>query len=368
MTSSTAAPARPRRPASRKQRLLRIVLLLTIGTVLGLTLAEVALRVLRAATRPALYQLDDRLGWRLAPSLDRTLADEHGRQLRFVTDDAGFRVAAERAAMAPDADAARVLFVGDSFTMGAQVRHEELFVTLLDAALGADVVCTNGGVGGWSTVQQLLALERWLPDVAPRLVVLVAYENDLVDNLMPYFSGLGPRPHARIDGDGTAAELVADPDPAPFERFLQPAPGALWLYEHCAIYQSVHKNVFLPGHGEELAKLEAHERDAVPESAQHAAMAWALARMRELVRRHDAELCVCLLPSREHAATDQPVPMHEWLAKTCLALDLPFVSLLDALRDDGGGDGYFPVDIHFNRAGHAAAARAMLPFVQAQLR
>lgn len=351
--------ARPR--PTRGRRLQRGLLLLAFGTVLGVAAAELLLRAVNALLHPAMYELDDELGWRHTPSLDRTLRDETGRTIRYVTDARGLR---DDPAAAPAADGAqRVLFVGDSFTDGSQVEVGELFtariVPLLDGA-----VTHNAGVGGYSTVQEMLLLEQRLDELRPDLVVLMVYENDFTDNLMPYFGGLGPRPYLRVAGD--TVTLVREPDPACFVPFLQPAPAAFWLYEHSAIYRSVHKNLFLPQHGQELWLREQRERDALPLADQRLAMAYLLGRIAEAAQIVGAGLLVAAIPTRD-AALANDAPSHTWLAARCEAFGVPFVSLLAALHAAPADAAYFRTDIHFTRLGHDCAARALAPAIRAAL-
>lgn len=346
---------------TRGRRLRRGLLLLAFGTVLGVAAAELALRAANALLHPAIYELDPQLGWRHAPNIERTLRDETGRTIRYVTDARGLRD--DPAAAPAAAGARRVLFVGDSFTDGSQVEVAELFparvATLLDG-----VVTHNAGVGGYSTVQELLLLEQRLDELRPDLVVLAIYENDFIDNLMPYFGGLGPRPYLRVTADEVT--LVREPDPARFEPFLPPAPAAFWLYAHSAIYRSVHKNLFLPRRGQELWHKEQRERDALPVADQRLAMAYLLGRVAELTRVAGADLLACAIPTRE-AARSNDAPSHPWLAERCAALGLAFVSLLTALHDAPADEAYFATDIHFTRLGHDRAARALAPAIRAAL-
>ncbi|MFK7739779.1 MAG: SGNH/GDSL hydrolase family protein [Planctomycetota bacterium] len=384
-TSATAPRGSAEKPAEKptktphghgsRRRWRRRLLLLAAATGFAVLLAEVALRVARSLLNPPIYTLDAQLGWRAAASLDRGLANEAGQTVRIVSDAAGHRIGLADASAAATQPQGGVLFLGDSFTHGTEVAFEELFTTRIHRTL-PETSCTNAGVGGYSTVQEALALEAQLALCRPQLVVLAVYENDLVDNLMPYFSGLGPRPHVRLtpgpDGN-PAVELVRELATESFTRFLQPAPGAWWLYRHCALYQSVHKNLFLPRRGSELAATEARERAAVPMAGQLLAMRWALQRMQQATSAATpapakaTKLVVFMIPTREMAA-GEAAPSHAAMASICADLKLPFLSLLEPMRTSGGADNYFATDIHCNAAGHRLIAAELLPFVQRHLR
>ena len=111
----------------------RRLLAAALGTVVGLGVTELGLRVFNAALHPAIYELDAQLGWRHAPGVHRRFRDELGREVLFATDADGLRV--EPAGTSPPAaDARTVLFVGDSFTQGSQVEYAETFVARMEQA------------------------------------------------------------------------------------------------------------------------------------------------------------------------------------------------------------------------------------------
>lgn len=329
-----------------------------VTLLVALGLAEAALAVWTSRATPALYRLDDRLGWTHAPRVDRLVAVEGGGTARFCTDARGLRATPH--ADARPAGRRRVLFVGDSFTEGSQVEEDELFSRRLERALPG-VECWNAGVGGYSTVQVLLALpdqlEAWQPDV----VVLTVYDNDLQDNLMPYFAGLGPRPYARVDGN--AVQIETEAPAGAFERFLMPAPGALWLYEHSALYRTLHKHLFLPAKGQALHELETSERAALPVPDQRAVMACLLQQFAAAVRAQGSRLLVAAIPTREQAAAGK-CELHDWLAAQCLDVQAPFRSLLPELARAGAANAYFAFDIHLTAAGHAAVAEGLQSIVR----
>jgi lysophospholipase L1-like esterase len=77
----------------------------------------------------------------------------------------------------------RILTVGDSFTLGMQVRDDETFSALLDEALGDSVRVLNAGVPGYGTEQAIGMMRRLVPSVQADAVLLTVYTgNDLRDN------------------------------------------------------------------------------------------------------------------------------------------------------------------------------------------
>ena len=80
----------------------------------------------------------------------------------------------------------RILSLGDSFTIGYEVAHEETFSSVLEAELrakGYDVEVLNCGVSGYSTAEECLYLERELMKYDPDLVLVSYYNNDVRDNV-----------------------------------------------------------------------------------------------------------------------------------------------------------------------------------------
>ncbi len=349
---------------STQRRLLRRVALVPLAVLVALLLAELALRVWTAVANPQIYALDDELGWRHARGIDRWLDDPNGRRVRFATDERGLRVAPHAATRGPSTR--RVLVAGDSFTQGSQVEADEVFTTRLERVLG-DAEVWNAGVGGYSTLQELRALGPQMRDLRPDLVVLVVFENDFQDNLMSYYSFLGPRPHVRVRGSEVV--VVDQPDTRPFERCLLPVPGALWWYEHSALYRSLHKNLFLPQRSTALDLEERRERATLSLADQRTAMRWLLARVTETVRAADAELLLVAMPERESVEAGA-APSHEWLAGEAAALRVPFVSLLAPLVAATPGRAYFAAedDIHLTAVGHECVAAALREPVAAALR
>ncbi len=357
-TGSSRTPCKP------TPRGLRRIPLLVLGLALGLFGAELGLRGFVALDHPPIHELDPRLGWRHAARVERKTRNESGEPVLFRTDARGLRATAIPNERAPGS--ARALFVGDSFTEGAQVEEQDLFTTATARELpGVEV--WNASVGGWSTVQEFLWLRDEGTALRPDLVVLVVSDSDFQDNLIPFLAGLGPRPYARLTAAGEV-EVVEAIEVGPFARFLMPAPGRWRLYRHSALYRSLLKNVFLPLKGEELARIQEEERNAVPEASTRAVMADLLGRIEAVARAGGARTAIVAIPTREQAAA-AAAPVHEWMAARCAALGVPFLSLTEALaaNPDSGEPAYFARDIHLTRTGHRLVVRPLLPFLRAAL-
>ncbi len=130
---------------------------------------------------PRLYQWDRLLGWRLKQNLDVRRAPEGLFSYGVRTDDDGLRFPAIDVAW--DDSAYRVLILGDSFAFGQGVEIEDRFDRAFGGRTlgGRPVAVINSGVGGYSTDQQLLYLEQRGIGYRPDLILLLSYENDLVE-------------------------------------------------------------------------------------------------------------------------------------------------------------------------------------------
>ena len=115
-----------------------------------------------------------------------------------------------------------VLFLGDSFTWGDEVRLEERFTSLLEASCG--FVCDrlpalraiNKGIIGYGTAQSLLDYVLARDERPFEVVILALYTgNDLTDNAA-VDSPSGPRPRLiRCDRESAGQDLCLEGVPIP---------------------------------------------------------------------------------------------------------------------------------------------------------
>lgn len=120
--------------------------------------------------------------------------NEPGAQYGHVSPDVDIRFRINGQGMRSDEDFAyakpdgcrRIVFVGDSFTIGYEVENEETFAQLTGAGLrarGMPCQILNCGVSGFGNAEQLVYLERELFKYDPDAVVLSFFINDLDDNV-----------------------------------------------------------------------------------------------------------------------------------------------------------------------------------------
>lgn len=182
------------RKKSRKQKLLLVL----FGTLCGLLLTEVFLRV-TGYSAPLFYGPDYYCGVALRPNISGTYQRE-GRNYVSI-NSAGLRDLEHSTTKAPDT--IRIALLGDSYCEALQVPLEQTFWWLLQQKLegcarfaGNHVEIINFGVSGYGTAQELITLRQKVWQYSPDIVVLlVTTNNDISDNVralkktdqIPYF-------------------------------------------------------------------------------------------------------------------------------------------------------------------------------------
>jgi hypothetical protein len=126
------------------------------------------------------FEPADSIGWTFRSNLD-TWINTGEREVRFVTNERGFRVDPEH----HEVHECRVLLLGDSFMAAIQVEHNATFAAHMErglaSALGRGVTVWNTGVGGWDPAQYLIQARRMLGQEPIDLVVAAVYVgNDVV--------------------------------------------------------------------------------------------------------------------------------------------------------------------------------------------
>jgi hypothetical protein len=103
----------------------------------------------------------------------------------FQTDDLGLRSAAPGESVARDPERARILFLGDSVTLGWGVNDAETWIRTLERearfADGRPLACLNAGHLQYNTIQELDWLRTFGGPLRPAAVVLTFVVNDLDD-------------------------------------------------------------------------------------------------------------------------------------------------------------------------------------------
>ncbi|HKP73107.1 MAG TPA: SGNH/GDSL hydrolase family protein [Pyrinomonadaceae bacterium] len=183
--------------SKRKLRLVKLAMTL-VALVVGLVIAEVALRVV-GYTYPVFYTTDAVRGYALQPDASGWYRKEGEAYVRINGDGLRDREHAK----AKPAGTLRIAVLGDSYAEALQVPLEDAFWVVMEEKLqacpafaGRKVEVVNFGVSGYGTAQELLTLRAKVWDYSPDIVLLaVTTNNDITDNLralkktdeIPYF-------------------------------------------------------------------------------------------------------------------------------------------------------------------------------------
>ncbi len=182
-----------------------------IGCGLIFLLTEIGARLFvpswapRTKERALFWTYDERLGWAHVPNqrgrfTQLSFSVEVANNSRGLRDD---EYPLERT------DRKRMLVLGDSFTWGFGVEHEERFSEVLESS-HPDWEIINAGVSSYGTDQQFLYFKDSGKEYDPDLVLLLFVPNDLTDNVSIHHSSHN-KPRFVFDGDGLILENVPVP-------------------------------------------------------------------------------------------------------------------------------------------------------------
>ena len=315
------------------------------------------------------------LGWSGYPNF---VATKDG--IRIQTNSRGYR---DREPMdVEDPRKLGVLFLGDSFTWGDEVRAEERFTSLLEASCGAlcdrlpKIRAINRGIIGYGTAQSLL--DYLLTPEERRLdgVILALYAgNDLTDNAA-VDSPSGPRPRLiRCDRERSGADLCLEgvPVPAvvdwPEHRLIDPRQStartfawsglfafaaqrrapAFIVDRRIAAQMNVAKGVPFP------IVARASDEPIADRIGQLEAI---LAALDRTVRADGRGFGVLLFPSARMYAGDPEGELHEYreIARALDRLHIPFADYYEKTKGLRWTDLYSGDQGHWRAAGHEEAA------------
>jgi hypothetical protein len=395
-TISRQAKPAPGRRTRWTVRLLAIV----IGLVLPLLLLEVVFRLF-GPILPGNYDTgaylirDEALGHFHVPSFDGWIKAPEFTS-RVTINPLGLRDRRQIAEKPPGTF--RILLLGDSFVEAVQVQQSEGVAERLEVALNQNasqpVEVINAGVAAYGTGQEFLLLDKMGAQFQPDLVLLLFFVgNDVTNNnyrleLWDSNLSLALKPYFDLEKDGSL-RLLQGPPPLPERGWTNTMRRCCLLYNviETGVYNKLQQNYpreqleAIGGLRTPLTGLY----DTQPEEEWD--RAWRisealLARVRDRAAQMGAPLVVAAAPewrALEPEAWREELqrgnPRSNRLASGRLQIEaptdrigmiadrlgVPFVNLLPPLREAfaEGVPLYFEFDKHWNRAGHAVAARAL---------
>ena len=279
----------------------------------------------------------------------------------------------------------RILLIGDSFTVGANVQEADAYGQVLERLLnvpgGPTVEVVNTGVGGWNPFQYAQFLEHYGAQYEPDLVLVGLFVGN--DIYLDQFS---------VDQTLTAVmgRRVSRAAAA------QPGIGLrVWIYEHSHIYRALMSSkpddqTYVRPEGDCAAfsdiyiiiqkeRVEAHL--ASPSPAMRAVMDKSIAevgRMQLLSAQMGAQLVVAILPDENQLNADlqaRVIPAAEranydfempqrYLRERFAEMGINTLDLLDVFRRDPRC--LYMNDTHWVPAGHALVAEQLQSYLRAR--
>ncbi len=244
----------------------------------------------------------------------------------------------------------RVLSLGDSITFGVGVPDEIPYPRQLEAllrrdqpALDSEVI--NGGVQRYFTYQEVEQLKRFGPNLAPQVVTIGVYPNDI-----------GERP----EGDFTREyENEREQAATSFRKRLP----LVYLVAKNSAALELAKLVYLSSGERENVVIHAYEGVATPRDERR----WAgfereLAGFAAETAARGYDRVVVVIPARRQVMEDYPNSLYpKRVLDTCARLGVPAVSVLDQFKSSlrAGEDPYLPWDGHLSETGHRIVAEAL---------
>ena len=399
--------------------------LVCLGLLVAGALGEIALRLIgpqrpapqkEKAAKKSIMRQEWRTGWMPREKTRQEKIDPQGRAFVLRINKSGQR-GDDLARRRPDER--RILFLGDSFTMGLQLREEDTFVARVGALLAPasphPLQVINGGVEGFGTYQQMSYYRHYGRPHEPDLVVLCFFgSNDYFDNMLNTGQGrwlspaLIPRPQRYAERHRDEPLLVAKQQ----STLRDPISGAVlpptrsrpakWLQRQSLLARLIASRYARLRRPADLETLYLHHpyffyEIGLFKKQDHPLLQTAkeltlesIERLHELIRADGAELLVVLLPSAEQVS---PAAWSRYIDKLGVdeddlgPLDISYpnrlVQELCALRGIASLDltetfaaVERPQDLyllehedgHFSAAGHELAAARMAPFIEARSR
>lgn len=190
--------------ASSIPSFLRPLLVVAIGAVVGLLVAEVAFRV-AGMDWPVvhMYLRDEQVGNVLRPNAEFEWSEEGHAFVKI--NSRGLRD--EEHQIPKPADTWRFAVLGDSMAEALQLDSEDTFWSEIErdlrdcpALAGMDVEAVNFGVSGYGTAQELITLRTKVWEYEPDMVILAITNGNDIRNNSPELEPDGTRPFfLRVD-------------------------------------------------------------------------------------------------------------------------------------------------------------------------
>ncbi len=342
--------------------LLKLILVM-VGIGAGLSFCEIGMRAFQLGNTRIVSLYNGKI-FKPPPHL-RFMNYNENKNL-VVTNNLGFHDYEREAAN----DKYRILFLGDSYVEGRQVRTESLFTSRLEKKLtgeGQRIEIINGGVAGTGTpYQYVLWKEFFEPNIKiDHLVLCFFMGNDLTDNNLELFSATSGSSDSGFFVDRTGALLNVGEKPGLLKRTINSS------RDHSVLINSLYEAAYRVRKSFQQAAEENGAGYAERRERADSAGAWEASEQGTiaLIRTWKAELAGKNIPF-DIIIIDRPVRVYnkfelgfmEKLKATCAQ------EQIDCLRLNLAGDPYELYSFdgialgHFNDKGHETVANELYEY------
>lgn len=346
--------------------LLRLALVV-FGIVIALAICETTMRAFQLGNTRIVSLYNDRI-FKLPPHTRFMNYNENKNLVE--TNNLGFHDREREAAN----DNYRILFLGDSFVEGRQVKTDSLFTSRLERKLmddGQRIEVINGGVPGTGTpYQYVLWKEFFEPNIkVDHLVLCLFMGNDLIDNNLELVSSTSGSSDGGffVDSSGNILSVVGKPG------FLKRTINS--GRDHSVLINTLYEGAYRIRRNFQEADEENGGGRAAQQERRDSAGAWEASEQGTiaLIRRWKAELAGKNLPF-DIVIIDRPGRVYnkfelafmEKLKATCAQ------DQIDCLRLNLAGDPYELYSFdgialgHFNYKGHETVANELYEYFHAR--
>lgn len=332
-----------------------------VSILITLLFAEIALRVLgigaigrgsawfAGGNHPRfLFQADPVSGYTLRPGFQgEEVAQSKEFDVPVAIDGQGLRAQPHPAPPQP-----RILVVGDSMTFGEGVPADSTYSAVLERTLGVRV--DNAGVPGYSSAQMAGRLRRYLPLLHPKVVVMTLSPTwDLGRCASPFVYKGG-----YIVGQGYVDRLLLLDGNLYLRETKLPVLGTATAY---AERYSNLARIALPSLADAARKaIHKSTRPEVTTAADVEPTARNLQEAQRLANQAGAAFLAVMIDDRGSEFRQD----RDLLQARLQQLGIPFVAADDLILPARWPRLRYPVDTHWNAAGHQAMGEALAPRIR----
>ncbi len=392
---------------SHKSRLIAFIknlALSAVAIIVALVMAEGILRLLqhdqRRVNHRDFYERDPSLGWKKKAGAKRIIKTSEFTSMETVNSK-GLR--GKEYTYEKPQGSYRILILGDSFAEGYTVSDQDLFSEHLKTMLnnlnnGIHYEVINAGTVGYATDQELLFFETEGKKYSPDLVLLLFYENDVLENISITEMYSKYKPLFKLVEDQLILQQMPTEDSGPTPKTQdQPKTKSFFKFH-------LNRSLLFLLAKEQLVRLgilntekEVEESDKryfqilALNDTPELEYAWTLTtrllqRLKDSVIANNSQLVIFYIPSVY--ALDEQVWLEtsrkfglesgKWdlmkpeirLGRICDSLNIPFKSLGESIRSRSAELQHRPSffyhigDGHWNKEGHRHVAIALFDFLE----